>query len=259
MLKILVLLVFSIVGLSAKIIPIQQKLEFIVPSKKSVIFEFPFKIDVKATPFYTKEVQDEKKDDAPIIIKPNINGEATITNDKIVKKTDKVQNFNLKAGENIIEIFSKKSGTTEIVIWGYDYPIMINLIVDESLNENAERYFRFQDYKIDEKKAIAYETNSHEKILEKLLVGMYKDIAPGGFAIEIKPIVYSEKGVEHKLQKRFVGYNYLGEVWEVKNIESEPFTLYEEMYANEKIFLVSLETDVLEKDEVTRIFIIREK
>lgn len=258
MLKILVLLVFSIIGLEAKIIPIQQKLEFVVPSKKSIIFEFPFKIDVKATPFYTKEEPEEKKDESAIIVKPNINGEATIINDK-TKKPEKVQNFNLKTGDNIIEIFAKKAGNTEIVVWGYDYPIMINLIVDDSLDENTERYFRFQDYKIDEKKAISYETNSHEKLLEKLLVGLYKDIAPGGFAIEIKPVSYNEKGLEHKLQKRFIGYNYIGEIWEVKNTENEPFTLYEEMYANEKIFLVSLESDVLEKDEVTRIFIIREK
>lgn len=259
MLKILVVLVFSFLFLNAKIIPIQQKIDFVVPSKKSVIFEFPFKIEVKASPFYTKETVDDKKEDGAIIVKPNMNGEATIVNDKTMKKSEKTQNFTLKSGENIVEVFARKSGNTEIIIWGYDYPIMINLVIDESLDDSAERFFRFQDYKVNEKKAISYEANSHEKTLEKLLVGLYKDVPPPGFAIEIKAVVYKEKGVEHKLQKRFIGYNYMGEIWEVKNFEKEPFTLYEEMYANEKVFLVSSETDVLEKDEVTRLFIIREK
>lgn len=61
MLKILVLIAFSICFSFAKDMPIQQKLELKIPLKQSYVLEFPFKIEVKKTPFYGVRTQEKKK------------------------------------------------------------------------------------------------------------------------------------------------------------------------------------------------------
>ena len=51
----------------SKDMPIQQKLELRIPLKQSYVLEFPFKIEVKKTPFYAIKTQ-EKKEIIPKIV-----------------------------------------------------------------------------------------------------------------------------------------------------------------------------------------------
>ncbi|AXH16416.1 hypothetical protein AMYT_a0118 (plasmid) [Malaciobacter mytili LMG 24559] len=54
-----------------------------------------------------------------------------------------------------------------------------------------------------------------------------------------------------------VGLGYIGEIWVIESTEGRA-NLYEEMFADKNIYLISLEADKLEeKGQSTRLFVIR--
>lgn len=253
MLKILVLIVFSICFTFARDMPIQQKLELKIPLKQSYVLEFPFKIEVKKTPFYGVRTQ-EKKEIIPKIVKPDIDGNIQVATEK---KVDEPKSFTLSSSENIIELFARKEGYTEVIVWGYsEYPIMIKIVAEENI-EVEDRYLRFVDYKTEVKKAKEYESGSHEKVLIRLLKSLHDDKVPTGFKLEIETLSYENDGLYYQLDKRVTGYDYIAEMWVIQNQGKEVVSLYEEMFAENHIYLVSIENTKLKEGEATRLFIIR--
>lgn len=253
MLKILVLIVFSICLSFGKDMPIQQKLELKIPLKQSYVLEFPFKIDVKKTPFYGIKTQ-EKKEIIPKIVKPDIDGNVQVAIDK---KTDEPKSFTLSSSENIIELFARKEGYTEVIVWGYsEFPIMIRIVAEENI-EVEDRYLRFIDYKTETKKAKEYESGPHEKVLIRLLKSLHDDKLPTGFKLEVENITYENDGLYYQLDKRITGYDYVAEMWVIQNLGKELVTLYDEMFAENNIYLVSIENTKIKEGEATRLFIIR--
>ncbi|RXK16483.1 hypothetical protein CP985_03465 [Malaciobacter mytili LMG 24559] len=279
MLKTMVLIVLSSVILFGKDIPIRKMIDFEVPVNKSVIIEFPFEINVKPSNFITKEkILDRKeqkievKDDTEVgeksdykIVKPDINGKIVINNSVDTKKNTeskpeaakklKKSSFKLSTSKNIIELSSKKEGRTEIIVWGYEYPIIINIkVVDKEIED---RYFKFINYEETKAEVKKFESNPHEKVLEKLLYGLYNNKYPSGFKTEVVNEEYKNDGLYFKLMNRVVGLGYIGEIWVIESTEGRA-NLYEEMFADKNIYLISLEADKLEeKGQSTRLFVIR--
>lgn len=257
MLRTLVLIVFlSTLSLNAKDMAIQESLNITVPLKKTVILEFPFKIEVTKTPFYTKKKKEKKEIK---IVTPSLDGNIQIKNPNFKeKKTQK--SFSLKSSDNIINIFSKKEGKTEFTIWGYKHPIIISLDVKKEDSETSfEKYYRFKNIETDRKKAIKFEAVPHERIVIKILKALYNNKVPKGYKVERASLKYQASGLNHTLEKRIVGYNYIGEVWAVRNIDKLPVNLYESKYLSNEIYLVSFEADMLKRNEITRLFIVREQ
>lgn len=259
MLKILALLVFS-VSIYAQVIPIRESVDFVIPTKKTINFEFPFKISVISSPFYSSE-KIEKEIEEPQIVTPNINGEIRIKNKKNIVQKPTAHSFTFKSSDNIISIFAKKEGTTELTVWGYDeHPILLNIIVsDDDTSAEGDRFFKFEDYKVKVEEAKKFESNPHERVLEKLLKALYSDETPKGYKVQYESSTYTKGGLRHKLEKSLIGNQYLGEVWSVENTDSSNVILYEELYASDKIYLVSIEANELEANEISRVFIVREK
>ena len=263
MLKILVLIVFSAIFSFAKDMPIQQKLEIKIPLRQNYVLEFPFKIEVKKSPFYAKRIKEENENEkkkviVPKIVRPNANGEVIVPIEKkAIKTKSQKKSFTLSNSDNIIELFARKEGNTEIIVWGYsEFPIMIKIVVEENTNIN-DNFLRFVDYKVDQKKAIKYESGSHEKVLLRLLKSLTNNKVPTGFKTEIETLDYQKDGLYYQLDKRIVGYNYVAESWIIENKEDRVVNLYDEMFAEKDIFLVSIENTKINKDESTRLFIIR--
>jgi hypothetical protein len=253
MLKILVLIAFSICFAMSKDMPIQQKLELRIPLKQSYVLEFPFKIEVKKTPFYAIKTQ-EKKEIIPKIVKPDIDGNVQVSVDK---KPEEPKSFTMSSSENIIEFFARKEGYTEVIVWGYtEYPIMINVVTVENL-EVEDRYLRFIDYKTDVKKAKEYESGSHEKVLVRLLKSLHDDKIPTGFKLGVETMSYENDGLYYQLDKRITGYDYVAEKWVIQNQGKEQISLYEEMFAEKDVYMVSIENTKIKEGEATRLFIIR--
>ena len=272
MLKILVLIVsvslFAINFASAKELPIEENIKIIIPPKKTILFEFPFEIKVNKKPFYSVKVKKRKKVNLEKVIdRPNLNDinsslnpKSNISTSNGLSARKKGSSFSVKNSKNIIELFSKKEGKTELIVFGYKHPIIINIEVAK--NETAaeiDRYYKFKDLTKKKENAIKFESEPHERNLRRILVALYKDEPPKGYKVEYASLSKKKNGLIEKLEKRIIGYNYIGEVWSVQNIEEGIVHLYEESYLNESIYLVSLEADTLENGEITRMFIIRDK
>lgn len=261
MLKILVLIVSSVLLLNAKEYPIQQKIEIEIPLKQSFILEFPFKIDVKKTPFYkmkTEEMENDKKKNEIKIVKPDANGNLAIPIEKKEENT-KRKSFTLSSSENVINLFARNEGFTEIVVWGYEkYPIMIKVkAIEDKEDKLKDTYIKFLDYSSNIKEAKKYEMGSHERVLLKLLKALYNNKVPTGFTSEASAEVHESNGLTYTLDRRFKGYNYVAELWAIEQDENGRVALYEEMFSGDNVYLVSLENIVLEEGEVTRLFLIR--
>lgn len=275
MLKTLVriVLINSVLAMSlfANDIPIQEKMEINIPINKWSILEFPFKIKDKTfTAFKRKVVKIEKKEkkiNKPELKKPQsivVNGKELQVAAKPKKEVvENKKSLHVDGSENIIRFLPKNEGSLEMVLWGYDeFPIIftINTVAEEdSPSEDMQQYFRFKDYKIEDKKAITFETDTHYKILEKLLKALFTEEIPRGFKQKITKKFFNNQLIQMNSLFSYVGYNYIGETWLVTNISPERINLYEEMFSQKGVFLISLESDYLNTGDSARVWIISKK
>lgn len=272
MLKILVAIAFSISFLIAKDVPIREQQSINIPVGEYSVFEFPFKIQYKDfTPFkykIKKETKKNGKDDSSknIIIKPVLkNGKPVLPEKNInIKGKDvkgkNTKNFTVQSSDNIIKFFPKKEGATELVVWGYDYPVIIeiNVVKKENIkqDEMLEQYYNFIDYKKQTQEVKKFESNYHEKILEKILIGLYNNKPIPGYKVDLSNETYNSGDLEFTKITSHIGHNYIGEQWAITNNGKSNISLYEEMFAKDNVFLISFENDKLLPGETTKLFVV---
>ncbi|MGE4456731.1 MAG: type-F conjugative transfer system secretin TraK [Arcobacteraceae bacterium] len=286
MLKILVQIVLISTLMFAKEMPLQQKLEIKIPVGQWAVLEFPFKIeDTTFTPFVGKVMKEDDDESTaygnvarentiqqPVSI-PSMNGAgqqipATTSNtvnvngtNLKVKKNQVSKNsgksIEVAKSENIIKILPKREGSFEAIIWGYKTPVFIKITVLKEDKEGVSlQYVKFMDYEIDSKKALNFETDVHYKVLEKLLTSMYLGNPPKGYTVDLTTKKYENKFMSAQLKSTYIGYNYKGEEWHITNLDKTRINLYEEMFVQPKVFLISIEADTLKPEETTRVWII---
>ena len=269
MLKILALIVLSI-SLNAIKIPIQEQMEFEIEKNKYTFFEFPFKIKIKRTPFYYNKIiksKDFKNKNNIKIIKPEliseINGKKP--NQSKDKKPNQSKGSNTKAkaisiknSDNIIAVYPKKIGTTEIVVWGDGKPLLLKItVVKKEIDNPKERHYKFIDYSQKAKDAVKFESSAHERVLEQLLKKMYKSKTPKGYRLVKRKSSKSEDKIRFQLESEYIGKKYIGQVWSLKNISSVTKTIERANFLNFKVFLVALESNFIEPGFATKLFIIK--
>ncbi len=263
MLKTLVLIVFSI-SLFAKDIPIQRELTIEIPLNEYSIIEMPFKIISKdLTPFKRREKVENSKLDKKkntklekVYVRPGTPKKIKVTNlktKKIPKKEKKSLDF--QSSENILKFYPRKEGEIGIVLWGYDYPIMLKIITKKEL-EYKEKYFKFYTPEMDKKDSIKFENNYHERVLTKLLKALYKNTPPGGYKVETQSEEFVNNGINFSLNTTYAGQNYKGQIWNIENLSDKTINLYEEMFSRPDVFLISFESNILKVGEATRLFVI---
>ena len=277
MLRILAAVVLSSLYLFANDVPISKVETIEIEKGKWTIIEFPFKILGKdVTPFKRKILVTKLVKDKPLksttsvkSIAPTMIPKATIVNGKIQIKnkkttTNKKTSKSLKVltSENIIKLYPRNSGKTEFIVWGYDYPMVINIIVKDKIEDNDyNQHIKFIDYKIDKKVVAKFESNYHEKIIERLLTALYNKKAPKGYQKVIDNVIQKDmtNHLTFSLDISFVGNNYIGQTWNVTNTSKTIINLYEEMFAQSNVYMVSFENNILQSNETTRMFTIIKK
>lgn len=244
--KISLFLAILVNSLIAVEIPVTQVMNLDVSFGKFNIIEFPFKI---------KSIDKATFIPQKLLVRQESNGEIT----DITKDGDSISDVAEDAvvitrGANTLTMFPKRYGALRMVVWGYKFPVMLEVKTTKS---EYPKFYKLKDYKIDKKDAVTFENTSHEKVITKMMKYLFNKQTPKGFENRAKDLMYMSQGLKVIYTRAIVGQGYLGDEWIVENTTNKDITLYEEMFYRDGIYAVSIENDKLSPGEKCRVFIIR--
>ncbi|PCI30916.1 MAG: hypothetical protein COB67_00230 [SAR324 cluster bacterium] len=250
----------------AKDIPLKDVVTIYIPNKTYSVIEFPFKItDKKGSSFYSVVIKNKKKISLkeeisiPKLLKPGTKPSKKNKKNKSGANAPVIFDF----GPNSMQIFPKKLGHMDIVLWGHRYPIIVRIVVDDKL---GEQHYTFIDYDSIKKEATEYESEPHEKILGKLTIALYNNKTPKGYKNVDYYSKFTEGNLEYILIQSMFGSQYIAEEWRIRLLKKDEVEdtdspieqrLYAGMFDLNGIYSISFENDFLKMDEATRMFIIR--
>ncbi|MCK9550947.1 type-F conjugative transfer system secretin TraK [Aquamicrobium sp.] len=167
-------------------------------------------------------------------------------------------NISMKYTKRLITILPKKTGSTELVIYGYDkYPVIIKLDIQKKAARN-QFVFNSQYEGVENKENVKdFEATQHEKVISKLLKYTFNYMVPEGYKkVSIKKS-FRKDGVSFNLTQKVIGDDYEINEWVIQNNKSNPIKLNEESFYNNGIYAVSLLDDVLSPREITKMYIVK--
>ena len=290
----LLLLIIVSVAIEAKEVPIMKTVTVNIPVKEYSILDFPFKVkdvQTKSFTYRTKVTHKVKKSELKNIKKQGISlSRKSLDLNKNTKKAIKSNDvLGFERGVNVLTFKPKYIGFAEMIIWGYEeFPIILKVNVVEP--NKADKYVKFVELIEKKKDVTKFESNAHEKIIEKITRYLYDEnykSKPSGYESIVRKDIYDVEVLNNKkevvaivrntLIREIIGRNYLGQVWNVNLVgfkkktlfgmmedkfvvdEKLELNLYEEMFDEDGIFSVSLETYKITKDHGTRVMVVRRK
>jgi hypothetical protein len=255
------LLVFSLLESSvfAKEVPINKVVKVVIPIGVPSIIEFPFEIKaVKATSFiYKMKITEKLSALQPLSMNSNDkNSSSTKKNNGANKFMKSNRPILISRTKKVITITPKKEGKMSLIIWGYKYPIILDIRTRLMKTDGYDRYIQFVDYSQDEKKAQKFEATEHEKVITKLIRYIYNNKIPQGYRYEAGTLDYTTNGIRLIQIKSLIGYNYRAEEWIVQNKTDKTIILYPEMFYTNGVYAISFENNKLKPNEKIRMFIV---
>lgn len=270
------LLLLVTLTVHAKEVPIMKTVTINIPKGEYSILDFPFEIkEIQMKAFKYKKLVTKK-----IEITENTNVEEKVTLNKkgdIPTKQTTGNTLGIEKGKNVISFRPQIFGTTEMIIWGYkNFPLIIKIEVVEP--EEADKYIKFVETIDNKKDVIKFESSAHEKIIENIVKHLYDEnyeSKPAGYESIVRNTSYfvevknKEKEVighlKNSLIREIIGRDYLGQVWNInfvsneKNQEKTIINLYEEMFDEDGIYGVSLESYSINENNGTRVMVVRRR
>ena len=174
--------------------------------------------------------------------------------EKVVKSADKKKYISIKKGTNTLTLYPRKYGTLKLIVWGYEYPINLKIVVAK---EGITSYYEIIDYTKKKKKVEAFESVPHEKVIVKLIRSMFNHKTPTGYDSETIDAPFSDQNITFTQTSNYIGRSYIAQEFSVTNMRHESIRLYEELFYNEGIYAVALEATDLKYKESTRLFIVK--
>jgi hypothetical protein len=254
-------------------IPIMKVVTLNIPLKEYSILDFPFKIVDVQTKTFTYKTKVPK----------NNPKKRKVT---LAKRKD-ANVLGVEKGVNVLTFRPTSIGYTEMIVWGYsEFPMILKINVTDP--KDAHKHIRFIEV-LDKKQEIQkFESNSHEKIIEEITQHLYDEnysSKPAGYESRVRKDEYIVEVLgddkepvamlSTTLTREIIGRDYVGQVWNVNIKEakdsilgfdttpsiSDDFEvrLYEEMFDEEGVFSVSLETYTITKAHGTRVMVVRRK
>lgn len=247
------------VAISAEV-PLEKIINVDVALGEHAVFDFPFKIkSANPTSFKGDYNIQQISEDAQ-----KVSGGTDYLDEKLPPKRAakgspqaKAKNdpINVKRGSHTISMYPKKYGEISFLVWGHDYPVMLKVKVTK--DKAGPTHMKFVDYdeKLEEAKVL--EKTSHEKMITVLISHLYKKKTPKGYQAKNRSKYYSIGNIKMKLVRSIVGDSYRGDEWIIKNNYKVAKKFHEEIFYNDGIYAVSLENNVLQPKESTRLFVVR--
>jgi len=261
--------------LYSKDIPIMKTIEVNIPVNEYSIIDFPFKIKELQTKTFNYKTVVTKQ--VPLEQKSSANGISLSKKDEIKKPQVKNDILGLEKGLNVLTFKPKSLGFAEMIVWGYElFPIILKINVVEA--QNGDKYLKFVEILENKNEIQKFESSSHEKIIEEITRHLYDEkysSKPVGYESIVRNASYSVNVlgknkeiigvIKNTLIREIVGRDYLGQVWNVNFIPSSEeywsteIQLYEEMFDDDGVYGVSLETYGVTKEHGTRVMVIRRR
>jgi len=260
LIKIMFLFNIVTIVLFAKQVPIQKVVSITLPIGVPSIIEFPFEIKaVKATSFIYKVKI--KKDNSLDLLEPlsanNKNRQQNAKQNKVRQKDTFVNKpIIISRTKRVITITPKKEGRMSLIIWGYKYPIILDIKTKLMKKDSYDRYIEFIDYSQNKQKAFKFEAVPHEKVIIKLIRYIYNNKVPQGYTYQVGTLDYTTNGIRLIQVKSIIGNRYKAEEWIVENETNRSIILYPQMFYTNGIYAVTFENNKLRPKEKVRMFIV---
>lgn len=167
--------------------------------------------------------------------------------------------INIEQKQNRLIINSKILGKTQMIVWGGEYPVIIDLLVNQ---KDGKNYYKFTaKIKKESLESIRkLENNEHERVINILATAMYKNKIPRGYEKSSKKEFFILKKEKLRVIKEYslIGKYYIAEKYDIINTsEKNSLHLYETMFYDESIYAVSLLSNILEPLKSTAMYIVR--
>lgn len=161
----------------------------------------------------------------------------------------------VKIGKNLLEIDAHSVGSTEIIVYGYEHPIVMKL----KFEDNGDKYLKFTKPRSSNQDVIELESNPHEEIITTLITALFNEKSPAGYSVVTKKVTGKAAGLGWDLVVEYQGNHYNAQTYKITNSTRSTVELYEEMFVSEgdSVFAVSIEAPKLKPQEATRVFIVR--
>ena len=258
--------------LSAKEVPIVKQLTILVPYKEFSVIEFPFEIKGSDfTPFVsvvkeTDGVATENENPSELVVpKLDIKNElppgAPTAIKQIITPTSngKKTPIDVTKGKNFIKLYPKKVGDTELIVWGYKYPIMLKIKVTEE-KDKADKLISFIDYDEQKQEANKFESSYHDKNVINITKALYNNELPKGYTEVIKQKEIISDSLKFLLIREYIGKQYSGQEYLVTNIGTQNIILDFDIFRGQKgLYGITFTHDILEPNKQTRLFIIKQR
>jgi len=233
-------------------VPIERVMHVVLPIGVPSILSFPFNIEaVKATSFiYKVKIKDQLNALEPF----GSDNNTTKHKSRFVLSSQRP--IIISRTKRTIIITPKKEGRMSLIIWGYKYPIIIDIKTRLLSTRGYDRYITFLDYSQNRNAAAKFEDTSHEKIIVDLIRGIYNNRIPEGYSYRVGTLDYVTNGLELIQVKSYIGNAYKVEEWIVKNLTNKDIVLYPQMFYTKGIYAISFENNLLKKHSSVRMFIV---
>jgi hypothetical protein len=264
--KYLFLLLFGYFGiLNAVEMPINKSVTINAEIGQFMILEFPFEIKgINSASFIPKykvkkdgdeSLLDMVKSNDTEMLPPLVEQNQKVKKGETPKKINKNQrSIDIKRGKNTLTLFPKKFGKLNMVVWGYNHPIVVNIIIEEG---EFPKHISFTDFSNDKKQVQEFESVSHEKVIAKLMKNLFNHKVPAGYELRNGNKSFNIGDVYFNQTEQLLGLLYTGDSYVIENKSNEDIKLYEEMIYSDGIYAVAFENDLLYPKEKTRLFIVR--
>jgi hypothetical protein len=141
-----------------------------------------------------------------------------------------------------------------MIVWGYKHPIVVNIEISEG---EFPKHIAFTDFSAERNSALKFESDSHEKVVVKLVKNLFNHKVPSGYELINGSKEFDVGGIHFSQTEELKGVLYSADSYVIENRSDAAVKLYEEMIYNERIYAVAFENDHLEPEEKTRLFIVR--
>lgn len=243
-------------------VPINHSIGLNAKLGEYTIIEFPFAIKgVNSASFIPKFKETKDGDSVLLSMVEGDTKKETVIDEKTGKERDVIKKVNknkryvsIKRGHNTLTLYPKKYGTLKLIVWGGEYPIVLNI---ESQTDAVSTYYKMVSPEIKKGVAKKFESVSHEKVITKMIKYMFNNKTPGGFEYRAGNKEFELNHIHFVQNFLYVGPSYTGETYIVENMTADDVTLYEEMFYSSTVYAVALEDNVLNPKEKTRLFLVR--
>ena len=260
----------------AKDVPLVKQITFKIPLKEFSIIEFPFEIKshdfspfVSLATANSSQQMETSSTETPDYSLPNLDDKKSQQGQGQKPNTPPLPPLNSGAkkpvdwqkGKNFFKFYPRKTGETQLVVFGYEkFPIIINLKIVEDKEQADDRLLKFVDFNEHKEVAHKFESTNHDKVVVSITKALYTNEPPKGYEVTTKQYEFIRGPLMFQLIKEYQGKSYSGIEYLLTNIGTSNIDLDADIFKGQKgVYGITFTHDILVPSAQTRLFIVKQR